>query len=133
MQKKIRRHPFTLMETMIAATILATAVAATMGIVAGARSTLLRAETRWARQHLLAQAAEFYLLGGPTAQMPESLLPDGCTATCEVYAVEDIEEEALETIRGWCLAEFHISVLDSGGNLMGETRVRKVLKEDDLE
>ena len=122
------------METMIAATILATAVAATMGIVAGARSTLLRAETRWARQHLLAQAAEFYLLGGPTAQMPENLLPDGCTASCEVYAVEDnIEEEALEPIRGWCLAEFHITVLDSGGKLMAETRVRKVLKEDDLE
>ena len=133
MQRVIRRHPFTLMETMIAATILATAVAATMGIVAGARSTLLRAETRWARQHLLAQAAEFYLLGGPRAPLPDNLLPEGCTATCEVYAVEDIEEEALESIRGWCLAEYHIAVLDSGGNLMAETRVRKVLKEDDLE
>ena len=133
MKTEKRTHCFTLMETMVAATILAFAVVSAMSILSGARSTLMRAEARWTRQHLLAQAAEFYLLGGPTAQMPDNLLPDGCTATCEVYAVEDIEEEALEAIRGWCLAEFHISVLDSGGNLMGETRVRKVLKEDDLE
>ena len=47
------------MEVMIAATILALAVVSTMGVVAGARSTLYRAEQRWARQHLLAQAVEF--------------------------------------------------------------------------
>ena len=44
------RHSFTLMEVMIAATILALAVVSTMGVVAGARSTLYRAEQRWARQ-----------------------------------------------------------------------------------
>ena len=64
------RHSFTLMEVMIAATILALAVVSTMGVVAGARSTLLRAEQRWARQHLLAQAVEFYLLAGRDGDFP---------------------------------------------------------------
>ena len=134
MKRRIVRHAFTLMETMVAATILAAAVAATMGIVSTARSTLLRAENRWARQHILAQAAEFYLLGGPNAQPPDGLLPDGYTASCEVYPVEeDIEEEALDSIREWQLAEFHIVVYDREGIAMEETRVQKVLKEEDLE
>ena len=134
MNRRIVRHTFTLMETMVAATILAAAVAATMGIVSNARATLLRAENRWARQHILAQAAEFYLLGGPNAEAPDGLLPDGYSATCDVYPVEeDIEEEALDAIRNWLLAEYHIVVYDQQGNEMAETRVQKVLKEEDVE
>ena len=126
------RHSFTLMEVMIAATILAMAVVSTMGVVAGARSTLLRAEQRWARQHLLAQAAEFYLLAGKNAVFPEGLLPDGFTASCELYEVEDIHEDALEPIKEWLLCEYHICVFDNTGVKIAETFVQKVLKEGDL-
>ena len=82
---------------------------------------------------MLAQAAELFLLGGPNAAIPDGLLPDGYDAACEVYAVEDIHEDALEAIRGWTLAEYHISIADENGALVAETYVRKVLKEDDLE
>ena len=118
---------------MIAATILAMAVVSTMGVVAGARSTLLRAEQRWARQHLLAQAAEFYLLAGKNAVFPEGLLPDGFTASCELYEVEDIHEDALEPIKEWLLCEYHICVFDNTGVKIAETFVQKVLKEGDLD
>lgn len=121
------------MECMIAATILAISVAATMGVIGGARATLMRAEGRWARQHILAQAAELYLLGGPNVEIPSGLLPDGYSSSCELYAVEDIHEEALEPIRGWMLAEYHIVVYDRNGSAMAETTVQKVLKEDDVE
>ena len=134
MKTEKRTHCFTLMETMVAATILAFAVVSAMSILSGARSTLMRAEARWTRQHLLAQAAEVFLLGGPTAEIPEGVLPEGYSATCEVYAAEEnVPEEALEAIRGWRLAEYHISVLDSSGVLVAETNLRKVLKEEDLE
>ncbi len=134
MQRRVIRHAFTLMETMVAATILAGAVAASMGIVSTARATLLKAENRWARQHILAQATEYYLLAGLNADQPDGLLPDGYTASCEVYAVEDgIEEEAIEAIRGWILCEYHVVVYDREGIAMAETRVQKVLKEEDLE
>ena len=121
------------METMVAATILAFSVVAAMSILSGARATLLRAEQRWTRQHLTAQAAELFLLGGPSAEIPETLLPEGYSADCEVYAVDDLSEDALEANRGWILAEYHIQVQDASGNNAGETFVRKVLKEDDLE
>lgn len=127
------RRSFTLMEVMIASVILAMAVAATMSIVGGARSTLLRAEKRWARQHLLSQVIELYLLGGPGARMPDGLLPDGYSSSCELYVPDDLHEEALEPIREWCLAEYHICIYDTGGNLMGEQYVRKMIKEEDVE
>lgn len=127
------RHSFTLMEVMIAATILALAVVSTMGVVAGARSTLYRAEQRWARQHLLAQAVEFYLLAGQHGDFPSGLLPDGFSASCELYEVEDIHEDALDPINGWQLCEYYIFITDEAGVRIAETTVRKVLKEEDLD
>jgi len=121
------------METMVAATILGLAVASTMAVLGGARSTLLRAENRWARQHILAQAAELYLLGGVNVQMPKGTLPDGYSSSCELYQVEDVHEEALEPIGNWILCEYRIVVYDRGGKAMAETKVQKVLKEEDLE
>jgi hypothetical protein len=124
---------FTLMEVMIASTILAMSVVASLGIVGSARSNLLRAQKRWARQHILSQVAEAYLLGGPRTILPDGVLPQGFSASCQLYEVEDLPEEALESIRQWHLGEFHIQVFDVNGKLMEETRVRKLVKEEDLE
>ena len=129
----MRKRYFTLMEVMIASTILTMAVVASMGIVGSARSNLLRAEKRWARQHILSQVAEAYLLGGPRTVLPEGVLPQGFSASCQLYEVEDLHEEALEAIREWRLGEFHIQVFDVNGKLMEEVRVRKLVKEEDLE
>lgn len=127
------KHSFTLMEVMIAATILAMAAAATMAIIGGARSSLIRAEKRWARQHLLVQAVEMYLLGGHDTEVPEELLPAGFSSSCELLTVEDLHEEALEPNRGWQLGEYLVVVYDSDRRPMAESRVRKVLKEEDFE
>ena len=122
------------METMVAATILAFAVVSAMSILGGARSNLMRAEARWTRQHLLTQATEIFLLGGASAEIPEGALPEGYAASCEVYAAEEeLPEEALEAIRGWRLAEYHVTLQDASGAQVAETFVRKVLKEEDLE
>lgn len=124
---------FTLMEVMIASTILAMSVVASLGIVGSARANLLRAQKRWARQHILSQASEAYLLGGPKVILPDGVLPQGFSARCYLYEVEDLPEEALEAIREWRLGEFHIQVFDVNGKLMEETRVRKLVKEEDLD
>lgn len=128
----VKRY-FTLMEVMIASTILAMSVVASMGIVGSARSNLLRAERRWARQHILSQVTEAYLLGGPRTVMPDGVLPQGFSASCQIYEVDDLHEEALESIRQWRLGEFHIQVFDTNVKLMEEVRVRKLVKEEDLE
>ena len=132
-REMMKRQNFTLIEVMIASTILAMAVVASMGIIGSARSNLLRAQKRWARQHILSQAAEAYLLGGVHTVLPDGVLPQGFSANCYLYDVEDLHEDALESIREWRLGEFHIQVFDVNGKLMDEVRVRKLVKEEDLE
>jgi len=93
----------------------------------------LRAQKRWARQHLLTSVAEMYLLAGHEATLPEDLLPQGFSASCKLFEIDAIHEEAKEPINGWLLGEYHICVYDVNGALMAETRVRKVLKEEDFD
>ena len=130
---RIKGHSFTLMEIMVAATILSMSVAAILGILGSARSSLLRSRDRWNWQHQLTQATEAFLLGGPNAVMPDGLLQEGVSVSCELYEVEDIHEEALEHISEWLLGEFHIVLKDSEGRVKGENWVQKLIKEDDVE
>ncbi len=124
---------FTLLEVIIAAAILALAVVMSVGIMGGARARILRAESRWGRQHLLSQAAELYLLGGPAAEMPPGLLPEGFSSSCTLTPVDDLSEEDLEPQQGWILGCFHVSVYDASGDLMAECRVDKLVREEDCE
>ena len=128
-----RLKRFTLMEIMVAATILSMSVAAILGILGSARSSLLRARERWNWQHQLTQATEAYLLGGPDVEMPDGLLQEGCNVSCEIYEVEDIHDEAQEHVDGWLLAEYHITVTDRDGRVRGENWIQKLTKEDDVE
>ncbi|MBO7741610.1 MAG: hypothetical protein J6S21_03565 [Victivallales bacterium] len=129
----MQKRSFTLMEVMIAALIMALSVVATLGIVGTARGNMQRDQRRWMRSHVFANVAEYYLLAGTENPLPEELLPPGYSATCELYDVEEgIPEDALESISGWRLGEFHICLYDADGRLVDEQYIRKILKEDDL-
>ena len=121
---------FTLLEVAIAAGILALAVVMSVSIMGGARSRILRAESRWGRQHLLSQAAELYLLGGPDADVPAGLLDEGFSCDCTLSLVADgALEEMAEAQEGWVLGRFHIRVFDPAGDLMAECEVEKLVRE----
>ena len=124
---------FTLLEVIIAAAVLALAVVMSVGIMGGARARILRAESRWGRQHLLSQAAEIYLLGGANAELPSGLLPEGFSSTCTLAPVDDLSEEDMEPQQGWMLGRFHVCVYDAAGDLMAECRVEKLVREEDCE
>lgn len=124
---------FTLLEVIIAAAVLALAVVMSVGIMGGARARILRAESRWGRQHLLSQAVELYLLGGPAAEIPPGLLPEGFSCSCTLTPVDDLSEEDLEPQQGWILGCFQVSVYDASGDLMAECRVEKLVREEDCE
>ena len=129
----MRKHDFTLMEVMIAALIMALSVVATLGIVGTARGNMLRDQRRWTRGHVFSNVVEYYLLAGVEQQLPQEMLPPGYTATCDLYDVEEgLPEDALESISGWRLGEFHICLYDENGKLIAEEYVRKILKEEDL-
>ncbi|MCK5801354.1 MAG: prepilin-type N-terminal cleavage/methylation domain-containing protein [Lentisphaeria bacterium] len=124
---------FTLIEVVVAATILGLAVSMTLGIIGAARARVLRAEQRWGKAHLTSQAAELFLLGGPQADKPPNLLPEGFDAMCEIVEVEDVPVEAQEPMRDWALGAFRIRVTEPSGSLLSEVIVQSVVREDDLE
>lgn len=126
-------RPFTLTEVVIATVILAMAAAASLAIIGGATANLYRAESRWLDQHITENVAEYYLLLGADAPRPQDLLPNGYDASCELLEVDDIHEDALEPIHEWRLGEYHITVTNPQGLLVGEANVRKLVKEDDLQ
>ncbi len=131
--KSMRRHPFTLMEVMIAALVLTLSVVATMSIVGTSRSKLLREERRWAKEHYLLNVMEYYLATGPGASVPEVLLPAGWNASCTLVDVEDgLPDAAYDSIQGWRLCEFQVSLFNDKGDLVAEQSVRKILKEEDV-
>lgn len=122
------------MEVMIAALILALTVVGSVASIGTARANLLREERRWSREHLMNNVMEFCLMAGAGNPLPAGLLPDGFSATCELYNVEEgIPEEAQESIRGWRLGEFRVRIYDRQGNLMAEQAVRKIIKETDVD
>lgn len=124
---------FTLLEVLVAAAILAVAVALIISLLAAARDRLLRAERKWAQQHLLAQGAEYFLLAGPQAQPPDWLLTDGYAARCELRKAEPAAaaDKTAEPVSGWTLGTYHIQLLDRGGQVLDEIDIKKLTREED--
>ena len=128
-----RRRGFTLLEVVIAVAIFGLSLGLILSIVSNARSRLLRAERSWAREHLFAQAAEFYLLAGPDADVPAGLLPLNFSCACTLEAAEDLPEGGTDPLEGWVLGRFHISVTGRSGEGLEERVVEKMMRAEDLQ
>ncbi len=131
----IRKPRFTFLEILIATAILGIALALALQVIGAARARLLRAERRWARQHNLDQAVEFYLLAGPDAALPTDLLPEGFSASCTVEPVpldELPEFVASEQYQGWTLARYRITLVWRGSASVQQQVVEKVIRADAL-
>ncbi len=127
-----RHHRFTLLEVSIAAMLLAISAVASLTVVGTARADILREMRRRDREHYLANAVEFFLLAGPDAHVPDGLLPSNMSAECTVAAVEEgLPEQAYESIQGWLLAEYCVTLHGEDGQPLAEQRVRKLLKEEE--
>lgn len=126
------RAHFTFLEILIAVAILGVALAIALQIIGAARSRLLRAERRWARQHNLDQAVEFYLLAGPDAAPPAGLLPEGFSTSCTLEAtpVEELPEFVSEQYLGWTLARYRVTLVWRGSSTVQEQVVEKVVRAD---
>jgi len=127
-----RTKPFTLLEVLIAVAILGVSLALVLSIFGGARSRILRAERTWARQHLLTQATELFLLAGPNADTVEGLFPRNFSARCEVQPATELPVHAQEADSGWILGEYHIRLIGRQGETVDELKVEKMVLEDDL-
>ena len=128
-----QKRKFTLLEVAVALAVLGFSLGLFLELIGGARDRLVRAETRWANQHLLTQAAELYLLGGPKAEIPSGAFPPNFNATCSLAKTENLPDDANTAVSGgWILGTYEISVTGLRNQEIGKLTVEKMVQEIDL-
>ncbi len=131
--KSFRGKTFTLLEVVASIAILAMGVVIALQITATGTKRMNNAVSRWKKQHMLSQAAEYYLLAGPYADIPENFFPfEGYHASCEID-VPDISEEIETEFRNWQLVKLIIKITDDDGNEVGKIEMDKILRLEDIE
>ena len=128
-----RKHTFTLLEVVMAIAILAVGFVGLLGITVSAAKRMGKATSRWEHQHMLNQAAEYYLLAGPKEQIPEEFFSfEGYSAECiveEAELPEDIEPEA----GAWRFVKLKISIYDDKNNELDSLNIDQILRTEDVE
>lgn len=128
MKKKYNKHSFTLLEVILAVAILSIGFIAAMSIAATAADRLMKAVSRWEKQHMLNQATEFFLLAGPDVAIPQEFFPfDDYSATCQ--ATPAILPEGIEPQVGtWRIVTFRISIFDDYNEEVDFIELDKILR-----
>ena len=124
------RHVFTLVEVVVAMAILAGSLASLFSLAAGAQRRLFKARSEWRENHLLEQAAEFYLLGmdrDPEAP-PDFIFDDNeYIPECFFADAEDVPEDFVISSGQAELVEMRIRILRaSTREPVREVRVEKI-------
>lgn len=125
---------FTLIEVVIAIAILAMTMVAMLGIVASSAKRMGKAMTNWEEQHMLTQAAEYYLLAGPNESIPDEFFPfAGYKAECVIEDPQlpgDVEPES----GNWRFVTLKISVYKDGvSDPVDSIFIDQILRKEDVE
>ena len=123
---------FSLIEVLIAFTILSVAAVMAMEILTRSGTDVYDAEQDFARQHLLANSVEYYLLAGHRAEAPQNLLPTGITVSCELIELPlDEGLDPNEVPEGWILAEYQVKLFDQSGEIASQN-ITKIVPSNEL-
>jgi hypothetical protein len=133
MKNKLNKTNFTLMEVVVSIAILAMGVVTALQITASGTNRMGKAVTRWKVQHMLSQAAEYYLIAGPNEQIPDQFFPyEGYHPSCEV-GMPDLEEGIDNTLgESWTLVKLTIMISDDAGKVVGKIEMDKILRTEDI-
>lgn len=120
------------MEVVLAIAILAMGILGAMAMVSLSKKRMDKAYNTWFNVHLLAQAAEYYLLcGGNKNISPEYFPYSGYSAQCTVNNCNDLSKDAVPSISGnWKLATYDIIVRDPYGHVISQVKVDKITKNE---
>ena len=123
---------FTLMEVVIAIAILAMGILGGMSMISMSKKRMDKAYNTWLSGHLLAQAAEYYLLCGGDKNIPFEYFPyNGYFAQCVVSNCGDLSQDGVSSVSGnWRLVTYDISVKDTYGKIISQAKVDKIAKNE---
>jgi len=130
---KIYKYNFTLLEVIISLAILTMGLMVALDTASNATRRSGKAYKVWNRQHILAQAAEFYLLAGPRAELPESVFPyKNYSVTCDVVEVEGLPDDGVAEVGSWQLMCLNIKLHDENGDTVESLKIDRIMHGDEL-
>ncbi|MCF6175296.1 MAG: type II secretion system GspH family protein [Victivallaceae bacterium] len=124
---------FTMIETVIALGVLLLAMSAVFGTIAASQQRVIRAEKRWAKQHMLTQAAEYFLLAPPRTTIPQTIFPfSDYQAFCEYSEPKELPETVDAISGSWKLVAMKI-ILNSNadGKTVNSITLDRIVKTND--
>jgi len=120
---------FTLIEVVVALAILTGGIMGAMAIVTMSKKRMDRAYDSFYAQHMLAQAAEYYLLCGNKSITPDFFPYSGHSASCNIADCKD-KNIPSNTGGNWKLATYDIAVRGPNGQIVSEVKVDKLLRNE---
>ncbi len=124
---------FTLIEVTIAVAILAMGLMTAMTMASSGRHRVQKSKNAWSQQHIISQAAEYYLLAGHKATIPEAIFPyENYSVSCSLVEPENLPEGVDYQFKGASLMTYQIDLFDSNGDVVSSLKIDKILLEEDL-
>lgn len=121
---------FTLIEVVVALTILTAGVLAASQMFAMSASRVSNAETEWFERHLLTQAAEYLLVAPPREPLPEWFLEDSDYSAFAKYSPAD-QLSDISTEQGELVLMKMTVTLYRNGIAVGELDIHRIMRRSD--
>ena len=123
---------FTLVEVVVALTVLGFAIISASAMCSQSLIRIAKAKARWTNQHMISQAAEYFLLAGPNSQVPGEIFPfKNVRVNCTVVNAEGLPA-GVDAVSGqWRLATYDIHLTGAGGEKLNFMRIDKIIQVSD--
>lgn len=106
---------FTLIEVVIALTLLVGGVLTATQMMSMGSTRCSRSETEWREKHMLSQATEYFLLAEPRADLPERFFPfPEYTAGADYRLAERLPPEVKNERGEWQLSVMTVTLYYNG-------------------
>jgi len=123
---------FTLVEVVVALAVLGLAIISALGMSSQAVTRITKAKARWTNQHMLSQAAEYYLLVGPNSQVTSDIFPyKNVRVSCTVANAEGLPDDVDAVSGQWRLATYEIQLTGGGGEKFQSMKIDKIIQVAD--
>lgn len=129
----IRYDLFTIIEIVVAIAVLAIGLTASLGLISSVSQRMNRAMRRWERKHMLAQAAEYFLVTNDTSSIPEEFFPyTDYRTSVSVEEPENLPEGMEIEIDKWKLVKVVVKLYDETGEEVDTLEFEKIIPIHEL-
>ncbi len=130
----MRSKRFTLIEVLIALSVLCLGILAATQLLSSAQTRSLRAQKEWREQHLLSLAADFYMLTSPDTPLPEAVFPDrDYRVTAEYLPGGAVLPNGVSDRNGeWRFVVLRLQLFNAVGELVRTLEINQILEARQL-